>query len=718
VHQANVRRSLTCVALVSLLVLPAGARAQVDFFWNGQGQPAGTTTLPPATGGGGTWDATAINWVTPTANGAASAWVNGNNANFFGTAGTVTVSGSFTAAAVNFGTTGYVVTNAATGNTVTTSTITAASGIVGKFGTNGGNSVLTGTGGLAISGGGEVIVATAIKTDGGITVSGGSTLTIGDRTQTSGVAPSSFLTGTSNTNGLTLTGSNLTVATTLSLASAPVRLQSLAVSGASTITIFRANSGSASVAVPFTTDGAAAGTTNVTPLSIAAGSSLAIALGGNTNGATPRVTLGATTYTGAGGTVTFQTAASGGNTGSAATFASNLTLGAVTDNGNTTVFQGQGSATQLPGGGIFLNTASTFTGPWTIGNAAGTQGVVVSLGNATNAASALTTGDVTVNPFGSLQFFSATSASFGGATQTITLNGVGAQTSGGVGTPGALKYGIAAGSSTTFAGNVVIGTVSPITVINVVTLNTLTLGGSFTANGAMQFVGGGTLALSQAGAGSGGVTVGAGTLRAVNTVGSATGTGTVTVSGGTLSSGTSASPSIGTYGGSVIIAAGGVISPGFGVGTLTHNNGTMTWQGGGTYNFEFNATTLSPTPGTTNDFVNSGGTLDLNSASAANKFIINPIAVGFAPDGSQAVSYTLAQFSGNGVNSVSGFDPAKFTVNPSFAMNASVALVTNANSVSVVLNFTPVPEPATVLLLCAAGAGVAGYVRRRRLTAV
>ena len=68
-HQANVRRSLTCVALVSLLVLPAGARAQVDFFWNGQGQPAGTTTLPPATGGGGTWDATAINWVTPTANG-------------------------------------------------------------------------------------------------------------------------------------------------------------------------------------------------------------------------------------------------------------------------------------------------------------------------------------------------------------------------------------------------------------------------------------------------------------------------------------------------------------------------------------------------------------------------------------------------------------------------------------------------------------------------
>ena len=82
------------------------------------------------------------------------------------------------------------------------------------------------------------------------------------------------------------------------------------------------------------------------------------------------------------------------------------------------------------------------------------------------------------------------------------------------------------------------------------------------------------------------------------------------------------------------------------------------------------------------------------------------------------MSYTLATFSGNGTSSVSGFDPSKFAVTPNYAMNASVAAVPGVNNVSLVLNFTPVPEPATVLLVCAAGAGVVGYVRRRRPAAV
>jgi hypothetical protein len=182
--------------------------------------------------------------------------------------------------------------------------------------------------------------------------------------------------------------------------------------------------------------------------------------------------------------------------------------------------------------------------------------------------------------------------------------------------------------------------------------------------------------------------------------------------GGTLSNGSSTSPSGGTYGGPVVIASGGIIAPANGVGMLTQNGGTMTWQGGGTYNFEFNATTSTPTPGTTHDFVNSGSTLDLSGLSTGNKFIINPIAVGYSPDGSQAVSYTLAQFSGNGSSSITGFNAGNFTVTTPFAMNASVSLATTATTASLVLNFTPVPEP-TWILAVVGGAALAWRARRR-----
>ena len=78
------------------------------------------------------------------------------------------------------------------------------------------------------------------------------------------------------------------------------------------------------------------------------------------------------------------------------------------------------------------------TGAWVVGNAAGTSGATLSLGSPANTANAMTTGNITINPFSSLLFFLG--ASYGIATQGLTLNGIGAQLAdGSAGSPGALR---------------------------------------------------------------------------------------------------------------------------------------------------------------------------------------------------------------------------------------------------------------------------------------
>ena len=44
---------------------------------------------------------------------------------------------------------------------------------------------------------------------------------------------------------------------------------------------------------------------------------------------------------------------------------------------------------------------------------------------------------------------------------------------------------------------------------------------------------------------------------------------------------------------------------------------------------------------------------------------------------------------------------------------AGMAFLTTVVGNNLYLNFTPVPEPATVLAVCAAGAGAFGLIRRR-----
>jgi fibronectin-binding autotransporter adhesin len=125
--------SILFAALFSLSALGSGSSAfgQVNFWWD----PAGVS---PATGGSGTWDATAFDWLTPAINSPLPAvpWVDGNIANFSGTAGTVTLGAPVTADQINFNTTGYTIAGSG-GNTLTlggaTPTIDVGSGTANTF---------------------------------------------------------------------------------------------------------------------------------------------------------------------------------------------------------------------------------------------------------------------------------------------------------------------------------------------------------------------------------------------------------------------------------------------------------------------------------------------------------------------------------------------------------------------------------------------------------
>lgn len=127
------------------------------------------------TGGTGSWDTTTALW---TVDGGTTdqVWNNANNdvAIFDGTAGTVTLSAAITANALNFNVSGYVIT----ANTLTlagpTPTITLASGQADTI-----QSVLAGTGGLVVAGGGNLTLTNFNTYTGGTTVNGGSTLTLG-----------------------------------------------------------------------------------------------------------------------------------------------------------------------------------------------------------------------------------------------------------------------------------------------------------------------------------------------------------------------------------------------------------------------------------------------------------------------------------------------------------------------------------------------------------
>jgi T5SS/PEP-CTERM-associated repeat protein/autotransporter-associated beta strand protein len=220
-----------------------------------------------------------------------------------------------------------------------------------------------------------------------------------------------------------------------------------------------------------------------------------------------------------------------------------------------------------------------------------------------------------------------------------------------------------------------------------------TYSGVIGGDGGLAVTGTGGQILAGANTYGGGTTVSGGRLLVTNASGTGTGTGPVMVSGTGVLGGT------GTITGAVTVGGGGAVSPGTSVGTL--NVGSMTWQGGGRYDFEFTSTA--------GDLVNGTGALGLGSLNSGNRFTINIASTNATLTTPQ--TYTIATFAGG----VSGFDAS--AGNPQFAFSGffvpgSVSVAVQGNNLR--LTFTPVPEPAHLLLACAAATGLARWLRRRR----
>jgi hypothetical protein len=155
-------------------------------------------------------------------------------------------------------------------------------------------------------------------------------------------------------------------------------------------------------------------------------------------------------------------------------------------------------------------------------------------------------------------------------------------------------------------------------------------------------------------------------------------------------------------------------------GTLRQAGGNLTIAGGATWKPNIKTWAGTVTGVDFSQVVGVGGAkLDLSAASSANRVTLD--VRGESLTGFHALvgsSWPIADFSaGNASGGIVGFSADKFQIDTSsFGQNlagGSFSLATDANSNVLTLRFTPVPEPAAVLGVAAAGLLLAALARRK-----
>lgn len=355
---------------------------------------------------------------------------------------------------------------------------------------------------------------------------------------------------------------------------------------------------------------------------------------------------------------------------------------------NFGIIAGQSGGT----GNLTITGVSTTSTTWNNANdlfiggtnaaSGGTGALTVSAGATANVGGTLTlwntASGITVTGSGStLSVAGLTNA--GGTTPAIALNSGGALT-------------ITDGLGTAFSG-------------------TISGGGTLTKSGAGSFT------LSGNNTYSGQTTVSAGTLLISGQTGSnsGTGTGAVVVNGGTLGG-------TGRIGGTVTVNSAARLAAGVGgTGTLTIA-GNTTLNNGGKFGASVGAS------GTSNQIAMQGATttIDFKTGSILDLSLVS----GFSK--TSPGSYTLVSLPGGSGNNilVDGLATANnailgtyiegtgtsgaVVIQPSgMGLDAGDQFVFTRSGDLLLLQFTPVPEPATVLALSAAVLGVGTFVRRR-----
>ncbi len=258
-------------------------------------------------------------------------------------------------------------------------------------------------------------------------------------------------------------------------------------------------------------------------------------------------------------------------------------------------------------------------------------------------------------------------------------------------------------------------------------------------DGATRLVkeGTGTWSLSGANTYSGGTTLAGGRIIADNNA--AFGTGGVSMTGGAtlnVASGKTVSNALtfsgssanvlggtGTFGSAVTTNSTVVLSPGNSIGTLNFSNGLTIGTGSA---ISFQIYDASGAAGTGYDQINvTGGLLALSATANTITFNIvsvnsgggNAAALNFDP--AQSYSWTFATMaSSSNTGTITGFNSNLFNLVPGEFTNSlaggGFSFSLSNDSRSLLLNFTPVPEPETYVLMGTGLSLLAGAAGRRR----